>query len=195
MLSVYIFEIPDTLKSKKRLTKLKSKSEIKRRTSLYGELIVKKIASKKFNISPEEIIIERTSKGKPYLKNFKDFYFNISHSSNLVAVAFSDSHVGIDVEKLSTAKHKISKRYFSEEENLYIKNHPSPDLAFYEIWTAKEAYFKRSGEGISPSFFVTSVLEVDIKNKIHTIRHNDFIISVCSDNPQEFTFNITDEDF
>ena len=42
-------------------------------------------------------------KGKPYVKenrwNGKPFYYNLSHSGNLVACAISDAEVGIDVQE------------------------------------------------------------------------------------------------
>ncbi len=205
MISVYFFLIPQEFSVEslrtvfsfgdERFKKKSSMPEMKFFSSLLGEAIVKTVAAKKLNSTPDAILIERTPSGKPYLKDFPELHFNISHSNNAVTVAFSESPVGIDIEKISVPNFKVAKKFFCPDEKLYIENSDSPEYAFYEIWNAKEAYFKQLGSGIGASFSKTSVLKENIKNSVHTFKKYDFLISICGKDPTDFTFNQITEDF
>ncbi len=195
MTIVYLFNVTEktiienshftSLLPDNRLNKPNLMPEIKYLTSIFGEIIVRVVAKNKLNINNGKILIEHEKSGKPYLKNFPDFHFNISHSDNTVAVAFSDSPVGIDIEKLSPVNFKVAKRFFSDIEVNYINNHINSQLAFYEIWTAKEAYFKRSGKGIDRDFRRISVTDSNISKNIKTFEKNGFVMSVCCNSTNE----------
>lgn len=108
---------------------------------------------------PEEVGFRYEENGKPRVVG--PFEFSISHCEDLVTVAVHDGPVGIDVERIREVSPRLAKKYFCDDENLYIFGHPPKDvdfesmastdirLRFFEIWTAKEAYLKASGEGIS----------------------------------------------
>ena len=200
MNSVYLFEIPYDFKAEKYLSlalpeDANSNFSIKDLTSLLAKIIVKKVAAKTLNANISDITIDYGDFGKPFLRNYPNFHFNITHSKNVVAVAFSNSPVGIDVEKISTKKEKVAKRYFSLKENEYINQSANPDFAFYEIWTKKEAYFKRNGTGINADFSKISVLSEQIAKQIHTFQNNSFVISLCGEDVENFELNIINEDF
>ena len=95
-----------------------------------GRYIVQQIAQKQFNIT-DEIILDNK---KPVFKNNKNLHFSITHSNNIVAVAFDDVPVGIDIEQIIERKYeKIAKRYGKKFDN--IKD-------FYTWWTTYEAKIK-----------------------------------------------------
>lgn len=121
--------------------------------------------------------------GKPYFKDYPDFYFNISHSGDLIAVAFSSSSVGVDIEKLKDANFKIAERRFTDKEKQFIKN----NLDFFYVWTRKEAYLKRTGKGLRQSLSTFGVLD---ENTIKTFKADDYIVSVCGDNAKDFSLII-----
>ncbi len=205
MISVYFFLIPQEFSVEslrtvfplddERFKKKSSVPQMKFFSSLLGEAIAKTVAAKRLKSTPVEILIERTPSGKPYFKDFPELHFNISHSNNAVTVAFSEFPIGIDIEKLSAPNFKVAKKFFCPDENLYIKSSASPDYTFYEIWTAKEAYFKWLGSGIDASFSKTSVLKENIKNSVHTFKKYDFLISICGEIPTDFILNHITEDF
>ncbi len=130
-----------------------------------------------------ELEIVADENGKPYFKNHPDFYFNISHSGDLIAVAFSSSPVGVDIEKLRDANLKIAERRFTDKEKQFIKN----NLDFFYVWTRKEAYLKRTGKGLRQSLSTFSVLD---ENTIKTFKADDYIVSVCGDNAKDFSLII-----
>lgn len=89
--------------------------------------------------------------GKPYLKEYPDVYFSLSHSGKLAVLAVSDSEVGIDVQEHRGYNEKISKRFFHEEEKKILEAVSDPvekEILFYKIWTCKEAYIKYTGKGM-----------------------------------------------
>ena len=182
MTKVYFFEIPNNFD--KSIT-----------PSTMGKQIVNTVAKLDLNIDNSQIIIDRTETGKPFLKDFSNFNFNISHCKNAVAVAFSDYPVGIDIEKINECKHKVAKRYFSTAENEYINQSADINCAFYEIWTKKEAYLKCKGTGIGASFSKLCVFDNEIKNHLHTLSQNDYIISICCNDINNLEFNILNNDF
>lgn len=123
-------------------------SKEKKLASVCGEWCIKELVSEFDDIKAEDVIILRTEKGKPYLKNLP-FHISISHSSDLVAVAVSRFPVGIDVEKIKDRDLKLCRKVCTEKDNEIIKNSHNPIEDFYKIWTAKEAYFKKEGTGIT----------------------------------------------
>lgn len=95
------------------------------------------------------------SYGKPYLADTDGVYFNLSHSGIYVAAAFAECEIGIDVERVRTAKLAVARRYFDKEEYAYLEslylecgNGDILDRAFYKLWTRKESYIKAVGEGM-----------------------------------------------
>ena len=56
-------------------------------------------------ISENNFMIERGEFGKPYLRDFPELHFNVSHSGEklLIAISFEQA-VGIDIEKTKPRK-------------------------------------------------------------------------------------------
>ena len=65
---------------KEYLEKLASKSQ---KTSYYAWVLLKEKVIEEFNLDIDELQLIYNEHGKPL---FKEFYFNISHSKNLIAV-------------------------------------------------------------------------------------------------------------
>lgn len=146
-------------------------------TDIDAYAFVKGIASKKLNIDIEKIEILKTDKGKPYLKNIKDFFFNISNSYNLQAVAISDFEVGVDIELVREVDLSVAKRFTKFEYN-YILSEKSLDR-FFEVWTKKEAYLKYKSLGLSGGLNRFNVF--DLKEKIKTKKIDGYYLSVCGE--------------
>ncbi|MCB6184475.1 4'-phosphopantetheinyl transferase superfamily protein [Leeia sp. TBRC 13508] len=102
--------------------------------------------------NPNEIDIQLTASGKPFIKDCPTIQFNLSHTGNIGLIAISTSHpsVGIDIEVISDKRNLlgIAKHFFSAKEYNFYHENQSPS-SFYQIWTAKEAYVKCLGSGLS----------------------------------------------
>ena len=144
-----------SLSRKQRIDRLTAPDSRKR--SLAGELLVLQTLKKEYNIDG---VIECDEKGRPYLKENKIF-ISIAHSGEYVACAVDESPIGIDIEKIRDIDFKISNRICTEEEKEYLfKNEKQRLYRFYEIWTAKEAFFKMQGTGIK-NFKSVNMLELN----------------------------------
>ena len=159
---------------------------------LYSELLVRAVAGQTLGLQPTWIIFGTGEYGKPFIKGFESFCYNVSHTGGTVVLAVSDSKVGVDAEVVRGAKENIAKRCFTGEEREYSGSNSEK---FYEIWTKKEAYIKYFGKGISsmpPGSFC--VLQKGIADNFRTYRHGDVIVSVYTDNPDcEFTVTVISE--
>lgn len=107
---------------------------------------------------PGRIQFETGPHGKPALRGQSDtaqtIQFSLSHSSDhaLVAVAVKRA-VGVDVEwcRPEVEGLKLAQRFFAPGESRAISQAESDDQQrlFYRYWTAKEAYLKGKGLGLS----------------------------------------------
>lgn len=101
--------------------------------------------------SHDSLIFSAGSHGKPYIEDC-DLHFNLSHCGNMVLAAFSAHEVGADIEVICRSGQSVVQRIFTQGEKDYIAVAPSEKEAqrrFCEIWTAKEAYLKLGGVGLS----------------------------------------------
>ena len=104
-----------------------------------------------FGVRGAEIALSANK--KPYINGADSLYFNLSHSGSMAVCAFSDSEVGIDVEKIKVFKDNLIEYVFDKREIEYIRsleNHDDEKNALYTgLWTMKESIMKYSGKGIA----------------------------------------------
>lgn len=101
--------------------------------------------------------IERTGFGKPYIRDRKDVFCNLSHSGRYVVLAWGDTEVGVDVQEQDPAVDRcaLAMHFFTPDERDYA----GEDIGrFYEIWTKKESYLKYTGRGLRTDLRSFSVL-------------------------------------
>ncbi len=115
-------------------------------THIIDELLAKQgITNAKLQVAPN---------GKPVLSE-SEFFISISHSHNGVVCAVSKECVGIDIEIIKPVKSALIKRVCTKSELEYVlkeKNLEQEQISdyntlvrFFEVWTSKEAYFKKHG--------------------------------------------------
>ena len=132
--------------------------EKKKLQSAIGRHIAKEVAKVFYNIEDTEIITENK---KPKFKNV-DLCFNISHSNNIVAVAFDTIPLGLDVEYMKERDFKsLLERYNIESDDKEL---------FYQFWTEYEASIK---------------IQAEIKQKLCFKLKDDYMLSLFSSNPDD----------
>ena len=90
--------------------------------------------------------------GKPYLTDFPEVQFNLSHSGERVMCVLSPFETGCDVETIKGDRGRLAERFFMLEESAWIKHFETLEKqsdAFYRLWTLKECYMKVTGRGMS----------------------------------------------
>lgn len=107
------------------------------------------------NQTTDSISIAKTAHGKPYLPDYPDIHFNISHSADTLLIAISKiGAVGVDIEQARPQRRDFSglvEKCFAASEIDYWKELPDPEKAteFYRFWTRKEAFVKAVGRGLA----------------------------------------------
>lgn len=186
MIKIYGFDItkrPDDFFEKlynsldaerqKKADKIKNKNA--KKLSIVSYMLSKYALFSVSGVPFDEIQIKTDENGKPYAKN-ADFYFNVTHTGNIVLCAVSDAPVGIDAEFLRSVDLKIADKYFSNYERDYVFKHKfGQKVRFFKIWTKKEAYVKMLGTGLKDIKTFDSQYKV-----IKTRRYKNCVISVTN---------------
>ncbi len=127
---------------------LRYKHELGRRQSLLAYQLLCEGLRRDFGIDakPRFALGEH---GKPYLPDYPQIHFNLSHCREAVACAIDTRPVGIDVEGYHPLKDGVLRYAMSEAEIARIQTAPNPERAFTILWTQKEALVKLTGEGLN----------------------------------------------
>lgn len=101
-----------------------------------------------------QAVVQQESGGKPYLEKVPGVYFNISHTSGLVACGIGRQEIGIDVERIRSYDKRLMQRICTEEEMAYIcddnkEGEQIQNERFFRLWTLKESYLKATGQGLA----------------------------------------------
>lgn len=106
---------------------------------------------KEAGINERDIRLSYGPSGKPFLTDYPELFFNLSHSGSRVFCAISNREVGCDVERVRSADLSVADRFFSPEECQTIANAPTEEknAMFFRFWTLKESFIKNVGRGLS----------------------------------------------
>ncbi len=119
---------------------------IRKKQYILSRILLRNILKDKYSINYNDILIKYNKYGKPYIDNI---YFNISHSHDYVIVVTFDKNIGIDIEKIRDINQTTMKVFCTDNEIQYITNNQNKKLAYWKIYTLKEAYFKMLGTDLS----------------------------------------------
>ncbi|XP_038673585.1 L-aminoadipate-semialdehyde dehydrogenase-phosphopantetheinyl transferase isoform X1 [Scyliorhinus canicula] len=134
------------------------------KAAMGGRLLIRKLIAEKLKIPWNEIQLQRTTKGKPFLANpvlntIPNFNFNISHQGDYTVLAAEPNRqVGIDVMKTDlpgsssvTEFFRIMNRQFTDHEWNTIKmagDEWAQLVMFHRHWALKESFLKAIGVGV-----------------------------------------------
>lgn len=121
-----------------------------KRLSLGAGIILDK-GLRKFGLREKDVRIAEGENGKPYLLDYPEIHFNLSHSGNMVAATFANVEVGCDIERVEKIRLEIAKRFFCPSEYEHIVAQESEEHQkeeFYRLWTLKESFMKVTGLGM-----------------------------------------------
>ncbi|MGO9126041.1 MAG: 4'-phosphopantetheinyl transferase family protein [Terriglobales bacterium] len=105
-------------------------------------------------IEPREVSFRTAEHGKPELADLHRLHFNLSHTDGVTVIAVTrEGRVGVDVERVreNLDPLQLGARFFSPKESEWLRSQPAGQrfAAFFACWTAKEAYVKACGAGLS----------------------------------------------
>jgi phosphopantetheinyl transferase len=90
--------------------------------------------------------LERNERGKIYLKD-TNTNISISHSENMIAVAFSKKQFGIDIQKFTEKIPRLALKFIQEKDLNILQKQDSFFKTAHVHWGVKEAMFKADNEG------------------------------------------------
>lgn len=168
-----LYSLTDSKKISKVKKFINKKDKIR---TLIGEILIRTIIIEDLGIRNNNISFEKNPYGKPYIKEYAQFNFNISHSGNFVVCAIDNNPIGIDIEEVKYIEYEdIAKNFFAMSEFDYIiKNDSYSSLSrFYEIWTLKESFIKCCGQGLAMPLKSFSI-EVNKYESIKVVSNNEY---------------------
>lgn len=141
---------------RQRLSKItRTRAKEARVRSLLGGYLLQVALRNYLGITDDNKIIEPTyvygPQGKPYLADYPEFFFSLSHSGSLVALIASGQEVGMDVQQHVQIKEGLAKRFFTAGENILLnrqKDNAEYQKMFFRLWSIKESYMKLTGLGM-----------------------------------------------
>ncbi len=143
---------------------------------LLGAALMRHMIWEVFQIPISQQYIAYGPYGKPYLRDYPNAHFNISHSGQYVACAVADRPVGIDVQVIGEFQPNVAVRVCREEELASIEASDNPAAEFIKLWTRKEAYLKMLGYGITGGIRELSARE---ETQIQTVLLPNAALSVA----------------
>lgn len=149
------FHIPDLLLSeteKQRASAFRSREA--RRLFVAARVLCRSIVAAIVDCTPQALSIAITPSGRPFLPDYPEIDFNLSHTGDTVALAVCHGgHIGIDIERLDafseSEAREIMPLILSESELNDIKETASGERqkTFLSYWVRKEAALKCLGDG------------------------------------------------
>ncbi|QOG04688.1 4'-phosphopantetheinyl transferase superfamily protein [Flavobacterium sp. MDT1-60] len=127
--------------------------------SILGRILLFRSIKEVFNIELNKKNILYNEYGKPYFKT-NPIHFSISHSEEIVVCTITvDSEIGIDIEKIIPINIYNFESQMPPNEWLKIISSETPQVAFYDYWTKKEAIVKAYGYGQTVDFASFEILQ------------------------------------
>jgi 4'-phosphopantetheinyl transferase len=112
---------------------------------------LREILGAALSLDPRALRFEYGPKGKPSLVG-APLSFNVTHSGDLALVSLAHVAHGVDLElHRDRGYDDVARRFFAAGEVSRLMALPEAQRgsAFFETWTAKEAFVKATGDGIT----------------------------------------------
>lgn len=184
MVQVYLAEIPEGERGPKE-------------QSRWAHRLLEESLKRQYPKIHKPVLVERDSRGKPYLLEYPEIHINLSHSGGYVACAIGEKPVGVDIEYHRSRKKRelVVKKFHPKEQALYwAASRAERELLFYELWVLKESFIKADGFGLGiplDSFYMEETGKETGKvvqsrdgesyfYKLYRIKDRGFSLGACS---------------
>jgi 4'-phosphopantetheinyl transferase len=123
-----------------------------------GRGFLRAVLGRYLQTDPSQLKFAYSPRGKPTLAASpgNELHFNLAHSAGLALLAVTCAcPLGVDVERIRPLRDAegIIERFFSPRESTTLKTLRADQkpVAFFNLWTRKEAWLKATGDGIGES--------------------------------------------
>ena len=119
-------------------------------------LALRILLARQLDCLPQKLQFTYGPQGKPELvhRERRSPWFNVAHSGDYGLIGVStEGEVGVDLQIMLPKSHclKLARRFFAPQEVWQLESLGEEERTklFYQLWTAKEAFLKATGQGIS----------------------------------------------
>ncbi len=146
-------EATDVLNGEERARAARFHFEADRAHWMRSRALLRMGLAERLGMAAQAVELVAEAGGKLRLHGTARLEFNLSHSGDLMALAFHEVPVGIDIEvwQPDLPAADLAGHEFRPEEAAAIRASAEPRRLFYQLWTAKEAVMKCTGLGMSLS--------------------------------------------
>ncbi|KAJ3038781.1 hypothetical protein HDV00_000357 [Rhizophlyctis rosea] len=181
--------------------------------ALIGQILIRRLVLNYFpSANWEDVVVERTEHGKPYLSapSSQTFNFNISHHENYVIIAAGYTpNLGVDVTHISlppplSPSEPPLQSFLNCFDREFTKNewaHIRQDIAderrtltrFYTYWCLKESYVKALGLGLGVELWRVEFTwkEMDGWGKDDKILQSDVTVALDGITQRQWKFEVS----
>lgn len=180
-LEIQLPQALNRVSAQRRSLALRYLREEDRKLSLAAYLLLREALEKEYGIreAPEFVFGPH---GKPFLRDYPDVHFNLSHCPAAVLCVVDSEPVGCDIEKVEAALDRdLCQKTCSPEELEAVLGAQDPALAFFSLWTRKEAFLKLTGTGLSdslPELLYTAQAQ-KARFETHSAPDGAYVYTVC----------------
>lgn len=157
------------------------KSEAAALNSAYAFLLLRYALLKEYGIS-DIPVFEFNDHGKPFLKDFPDIYFSMSHCKRRAVCAVSDIPVGADIQDIRKLDLRAAKKFLTPlelEKVTLITDKSELSRELCRLWCIKESHSKMTGIGFGEGFCGYAADELISSGKASVAEKDGCFISVC----------------
>jgi 4'-phosphopantetheinyl transferase len=166
------------LSGEERARAAKARDPEKRCNIIASRAALRSVLARYVDASPDELVLATEEMGRPILDGpwaESQLHFSVAHSKDCVLVAVGCAmKLGVDVEAALPRPgwQNVVRRYFTATEREALFTMPSSErlVGFYRSWTAREAWVKAEGAGLSR---LIQAVEVDLKRPAYVVVKND----------------------
>ena len=118
-----------------------------------------------FKKTGKEVSCDYGKNGKPFLVNYPDIHFNLSHSGDYVVGAFDRQPVGVDIQEHRKIGDSMARHFLNDREldmAALQADEREREKLLCRLWAVKESYIKLTGEGMKKSM---KEVFADLENK------------------------------
>ena len=149
--------------------------------SVFAFLLLRYALHKEYGICdvPQFTINEH---GKPFLSDYPDIYFSMSHCTSAVVCAVSRSPVGADIQDIRRLSLSIAGKFLTPaelERISLITDVEQRDKELCRLWSIKESFSKMTGKGFSEGFTGIDTGRLTSEGRALWTFRNGCYISVC----------------
>ena len=161
-----------------------------RRLSLAAGVLLDR-GLRKYGLREKNAVFAFGESGKPYLREYPNVHFNLSHSGEMANAVFSDREIGCDIEYIRPFDEDTASLVFTDDEMKWITSSENRDYAFTRLWTVKESIIKAKGgsademRNLSLSFNGDGIAPLQKNSygvwKLITMEKERYLIAICEE--------------